>query len=127
MTRHECPFCNTPAPRNELEEKEQLLNRIEKYNDPVAMNNLGSDYKLGQFGSQLNYAKAAELFQRASELGSSGAHYNLGNLYYNGVEVEQNKKKAIHHWENAGTWMLGANLRKLNWRIEILIVQLSIT
>ena len=65
------------------------------------MDNLGSDYKLGQFGSELNYAKAVELFQRASELGSSGAHYNLGNLYYNGVEVEQNKKKAIHHWETA--------------------------
>eukprot|EP00956_Cyclotella_meneghiniana_P013066 scaffold18711_cov36-Cyclotella_meneghiniana.AAC.2 len=78
LSRAVCPYCNTPGPRDTEEMIKRLLERIEKFNDANAMNNLGGFYKLGTNGLQLDYSKAAELFQRASELGSAEAHLNLG-------------------------------------------------
>ena len=38
---------------------------------------------------------------RAAELGSSKAHYQLGMSYLNGVDVKSDMEKAFRHWEQA--------------------------
>ena len=97
LTRRYCPFCNTPTHRSDDEAKNRLLKRIEKYNDPEAMNMLATDYTVEESGSCLDdYKEAVALYHRAGELGSAVAHLNLGN-WYRGVELD--KKKASHHYQ----------------------------
>eukprot|EP00956_Cyclotella_meneghiniana_P007785 scaffold10383_cov44-Cyclotella_meneghiniana.AAC.4 len=112
LTRAVCPYCNTTRPRDMEEEIKRLFERMEKFNDANAMNNLGGFYKLGTNGLQIDYSKAAELFQRASELGSAIAHLNLGNLYYSGMGVKRDIKNAIEHWQIAA--MKGSELARYN-------------
>lgn len=45
--------------------------------------------------------KAAELYERAAELGEKDAHYNLGVLYSQGRGIEKDTAKAMRHWEAA--------------------------
>ena len=107
LTRDFCPFCNAPTARGEEEANKMLLERIKKYNDPEAMNVLGCNYKWGQRGFNIDSLKAIELFQRASELGCACAHLNLGDSYSegNGEGIQQDRKKALHHYQIAA--MLG--------------------
>ncbi|EJK51595.1 hypothetical protein THAOC_29218, partial [Thalassiosira oceanica] len=42
-----------------------------------------------------------ELYERATELDSKEAHLNLGCLYRVGADVEQDRAKAIRHFEAA--------------------------
>lgn len=107
LTRvHVCPFCNdSNVPRNDEELIKRYTERMEKFNDPMATYLLGSYYENGNRGLPVDYAKAAELYQRASELGSGEAHYFLGQLYKYGKGVEQgvqvDEKKALHHYQLA--------------------------
>jgi len=112
LTRAVCPYCNTKRPRDMADEIKRLFERMEKFNDANAMNNLGSFYKMGTNGLQIDYSKAVELFQRAGELGSAAAHYSLGNLYYFGEGVKRDTKKAVHHWQIAA--MMGNNNARHN-------------
>jgi len=41
------------------------------------------------------------LTERAAELGSAGAHYNLADLYFAGQHVPRNTKKALFHNQQA--------------------------
>ena len=88
MQRLSCPYCNTPnltfdqdQNRIDQDQNEMLLERIEKYNDPDAMNIVGLDYLEGRNGFSINHPKAVELFRCASELGSANGHGNLGNSF----------------------------------------------
>ena len=99
LTSGRCPFCNTKSPASQEEQNKRLMERIEKYNDAVAMTQLGCYYKCGDAGFSLDNAKAVELFQRAIENGSSTAHYSLGTMYEAGVGVDIDMKKAVHHYE----------------------------
>ena len=110
LTRDCFPFCNTPEARKQEEAKERLLERVEKYNDPEAINLLGTYYKSGECGCDIDHVKAVELFGRASELGCANGHLNLGDLYLLGEGIEKNKKKAIHHYQIAA--MLGKELAR---------------
>eukprot|EP00956_Cyclotella_meneghiniana_P037357 scaffold137227_cov26-Cyclotella_meneghiniana.AAC.3 len=101
LTRACCPFCNTPASRSHEEVIKKVSERIESYNDPAAMVMLAGFYSNGQRGLPVDQSKDVELLQRASELGSALAHYNLGTMYYNGDGMEIDKKKSIHHWQIA--------------------------
>eukprot|EP00956_Cyclotella_meneghiniana_P029628 scaffold72399_cov49-Cyclotella_meneghiniana.AAC.9 len=100
LTRNQCPFCNTASPRTHEEVVERLSKKIEKYNDPEAMDYLGRCYLMGE-GSPVDRSKAFELFQRAGELGSASAHFSLGNSYEKGEGTEIDMKKAIHHYQIA--------------------------
>ena len=95
----DCPFCRTPTP-----DDSQVLAMIQKRvnaGDPVAICNLGNKYHYGQFGLKKDVAKAVELYERAAELGVKDAHYALGFLYDEGMDVEKDTVKATRHWEAA--------------------------
>eukprot|EP00956_Cyclotella_meneghiniana_P028284 scaffold65277_cov26-Cyclotella_meneghiniana.AAC.8 len=47
LNREHCPFCNTESPDDDEAFRKNLFERIEKFNDPEAMNMLGGYYKLG--------------------------------------------------------------------------------
>jgi len=52
--------------------------------------------------------RAVELYERAAELGVKGAHYSLGVLYVDGVDVENDIAKAFRHFEAAA---MGGHVR----------------
>lgn len=85
---------------------------MEKYNDPTATYRLGCFHDMGKNGLSVDKVKAFELYQRASELGSVEAHYNLGVMYTKGGAVEMDEKKAIHHWQHAA--MMGHHTARYN-------------
>ena len=85
LTRDYCPFCNARA-ANEEESKTQLLERIEKHNDPEAMNNLAACYKDGDLGLAVDHLKAFELYKRASENGSTWKRILYRRRSQNGQE-----------------------------------------
>eukprot|EP00956_Cyclotella_meneghiniana_P007967 scaffold10584_cov23-Cyclotella_meneghiniana.AAC.2 len=102
LTRNCCPFCNTARPKSDEENMKRLLERIEKYSDPEAMVLLASCYHGNRLnGLPVDQSKAFELLQRACELGSAAAHYNLGIKYQTGDGTEIDMKKAVRHWQIA--------------------------
>jgi TPR repeat protein len=92
-----CPFCKSVRMgKTDAESVEELMKRVEA-NDAGAMYVLGSYYDHGQLGLQQDRDKAIELWKQAAGLGSSQAHYHLGNKYFHGGNV----KKAKFHYETA--------------------------
>jgi hypothetical protein len=99
-----CPFCRHPASKTDEEFKMNLMRRIQ-VNDPVALRQMSSHrYDEG------DYEGAFEYLKKATELGDAGAQFQLSCLYRDGKGVEKDKKKQLHHLEQAaivvGTHML---------------------
>eukprot|EP00956_Cyclotella_meneghiniana_P042774 scaffold249315_cov39-Cyclotella_meneghiniana.AAC.2 len=116
-TQYRCPFCNAPNVKDEDWNK-RLFERIEKYNDPFAINTMGSNYETGHSGFPVDHTKAVEHYERASELGCAVAHYNLGNSYRVGRGVDKDRKKATHHYQIAammGNDQARHNLGAMEW------------
>eukprot|EP00956_Cyclotella_meneghiniana_P040625 scaffold200883_cov96-Cyclotella_meneghiniana.AAC.2 len=112
LTRNCCPFCNTPEPTTDDECKKRLFERIEKCDDPHAILIVGNSYNLGHYGFPVDHTKAVELYERSSKLGSAEGHYSLGGAYRVGRGVDQDMKKAIHHFQMAA--MMGHVLARYN-------------
>eukprot|EP00956_Cyclotella_meneghiniana_P016176 scaffold25426_cov40-Cyclotella_meneghiniana.AAC.3 len=112
QTQDRCPFCNAPTPTTTDEWNKRLFERIDKYNDPYAIETLGCCYESGEDGFPVDHMKAVELYKRASELGSASGHYNLGNSYRLGRGVGIDRKKATHHLQMAA--MMGNVLARNN-------------
>jgi hypothetical protein len=94
--QHRCAFCREPAPERDDEEGDRrVMERIKK-NDPVAMAQMAKRHEKGG-----DFGKALEYYTKATELGDMTAHFGLGAMYYNGEGVEEDKKKGIHHLEQA--------------------------
>eukprot|EP00984_Skeletonema_dohrnii_P020442 scaffold9973_cov72-Skeletonema_dohrnii-CCMP3373.AAC.1 len=93
--KHTCPFCRHPVPKSEEEFKRNILRRM-KANDPVAIRQMG-----GYRNQEGDYDGAIEYFKKAAGLGDLGAHYELSVMYREGVGVEKDKKRAVHHLEKA--------------------------
>ena len=74
------------------------MKRVEA-NDADTMDLLADGYHCGEWGLQQNRAKAMELYAKAAELGSSDAHFSLGNIY----SVGGDSKKSKFHYEAAAT------------------------
>eukprot|EP00956_Cyclotella_meneghiniana_P042777 scaffold249315_cov39-Cyclotella_meneghiniana.AAC.5 len=110
-TQDRCPFCNAPTPTTD-DWKKRLFERIEKYNDPHAIETLGCCYDLGQYGFPSDHTKAIELYKRSSKLGSAAGHYNLGKSYILGRGVDKDVNKAKHHYEMAA--MMGHVIARHN-------------
>eukprot|EP00984_Skeletonema_dohrnii_P005515 scaffold1943_cov85-Skeletonema_dohrnii-CCMP3373.AAC.2 len=71
------------------------MKRIEA-NDPVAMTQWG-----GEQAQKGDVEGAFEYWTKAAELGNADAHYNLSVVYRDGEGVEKDKKKELHHLEEA--------------------------
>ena len=62
---------------------------------------LGYEYFRGETGLTRNVPRAIELWTEAAELGSLEAHFNLGDSYYSGDGVVEDKPRGIRHWQEA--------------------------
>jgi TPR repeat protein len=71
------------------------MKRIE-VNDPVAMCYMGKRCQI-----EGDYKGAFEYWDKAAELGNIEAHFNLSTMYRKGDGVERDKKKELHHLEQA--------------------------
>ena len=92
--KKKCPFCKADHVGKTDEERiTELMKRVE-VNDAGAIFMLAGHYELGRGLSQ-DRARAIALLTQAAELGSSPAHYNLGNDYRQRGDM----KKAKFHWE----------------------------
>ena len=94
--RPRCAFCREPVVYSDEECIKQVLERIKKHDDPVAMTQMGNKY-LGEG----EYDKALQYFAKAAELGDAAAHGCLGGMYYNGEGVEKDEERAVYHLEQA--------------------------
>jgi len=106
VDNQKCPFCRTPAPTSDEEANERENKRVE-VGDPIAIYNVGNNYREGEYGFTRDYKKALELWHRAAELGDDAAYAGIGYAYENGQGVEIDKKKATHYYERAA---IGGNL-----------------
>ena len=75
-----CPFCRSKISTRDKEFVKTLWKQIDEYNDPKAMEMLGTFYTKGCHGLSTNLKKAEELYQRSYDLGHPSAAYNLANL-----------------------------------------------
>ena len=99
VDNEKCPFCRTPTP--DMEEMIELERKRVEAGDPIAIHNLGCDYRDGEHGFPQDYSKALEQWHRAGGLGYAGAYNNIGYAYSIGRGVEVDKKKAMHYYELA--------------------------
>jgi hypothetical protein len=90
-----CPFCRKPTVDSNEENDKRVMKRV-KANDPVAMVQMGMRHR-----KERDHDRAIKYFTKAAELGDLHAHYLLGVIFYNGEGVEEDKEKAIRHWEKA--------------------------
>ena len=108
VDNQKCPFSRTPDPESYERGIERIKIRVElNLNDPMAIYNLGIDYRDETCGYSQDYAKALEFWHRAADLGYAAAHCNIGYAYNNGEGVVVDKKKANHYYELAA---MGGNL-----------------
>ena len=95
----DCPFCRTPTPKTS--QSFALVGKRVNAGDSVSIYALGIQYQLGQYGLEKDVTRAAELLERAAELGVKDAHYYLGVLCAKGTDVERDMAKAFRHFEKA--------------------------
>ena len=77
-----------------------IQKRVNK-GDAAAICLLGNQYCCGQLGLTRDVPRAMELWTEAADLGSIGAHYNVGNVYCTGDGVEVDKPRGIRHFQHA--------------------------
>ena len=106
-----CPFCRTPTPTSDEEVTEMTIKRVDA-GDPIAIFNLGGDYRDGTCRFPQDYTNALELYQRAGELGNSRAYCNIGFAYDRGIGADANKDQAKLYYELAA--MRGSVLARHN-------------
>ena len=107
----DCPFCRAPTPKKESQAVSMVQKRVDA-GDPVAIHFLGTKYRFGRYGLEEDITRAAELYERAAELGVKEAHCNLGVIHDEGTNVEKDMYKAIRHYEAAA--MCGHVLARYN-------------
>ena len=91
-----CPFCRSVMPITDGEINQYLAKRIEA-NDPAAMCHMA-----GVTCNKGDYRGALEYWKKAAALGDALSHYQLSTFYYTGEGgVEKDKKKHMHHLEQA--------------------------
>ena len=101
----DCPFCRTrlPDPGDDESQLERIQNRV-KVNDPVAVYYLGTCYRDGDQGLEKDVTRAVELLQRAAELGTKKAHFDLGYIFDEGTDdkgIDKDMTRALDHYELA--------------------------
>ena len=90
-----CPFCRKIVPCTEAEMKQNTMKRAEA-NDPEALGAVGSNhFGAGEYGIGIDY------LERSAGFGDMQSHYKLSCVYDEGLGVEKDVKKSIHHLEQA--------------------------
>jgi len=79
----------------------RLRHHAEDKNDPEALTTLAGAYRAGKFGLVKSTTKAAELYERAAELGEVHAMVNLGMLLRTGDGVNQDREKMFQLYRSA--------------------------
>jgi len=105
-----CPYCNSDrCSQTDEEMVREVMKRVEA-NNAASFYLLANSYHdgVGGIGIQPDQAKAIEMYVKAADLGSSQAHYCLGNIYYDGGD----SKKAKFHFEAAA--MAGDEVARIN-------------
>ncbi|EJK77431.1 hypothetical protein THAOC_00740 [Thalassiosira oceanica] len=95
-----CEFCRTPIPDNKVSTLAMVQKRVGK-GDARAIFILGEKYFHGEGGLAKNVPRAIELWTEAAELGLLDAHCQIGLIYCNVIDVEEDKPRGIHHWQQA--------------------------
>jgi tetratricopeptide (TPR) repeat protein len=90
-----CAYCREPLSESDEEIEKRTMERVKK-NDPVALSYMGTKHS-----NEGDYARAAEYYTTAAELGDVNAQFLLGALYFKGQGVEKDMKKAMYHFEQA--------------------------
>ena len=92
-----CPFCREPTPTGDVNGglTKQIMKRA-KADDPEAMCQMGGESEEGK-----DYIGAFEWYTKAAELGHAEAHSRLAFMYHEGLGVERDSGKFIHHLEEA--------------------------
>jgi TPR repeat protein len=103
-----CPYCKAEILGKTDEEKVKEIMKRVKANDAGAIFELGDSYDKGGGGLQQDRTKTMELWTRAAKLGSSKAHFFLGQKYREGGYL----KKAKFHYEAAA--MAGHEVARCN-------------
>lgn len=86
-----------------VENKELLkwVNKGVEHKIPKAILDLGIFHHLGCYGVEQSFNRAIELYTEAANMGSGQAAINMGNMYYEGNEIEKDNDKAIY-WLKKG-------------------------
>ena len=95
-----CPFCRAPRPKDNASALVMIQKRVSK-GDAEAIYHLAGQHYTGGLGLTKDVPRAINLLAEAAELGSLDAQYDLGIAYYFGNDVEENKPRGIHHWQQA--------------------------
>lgn len=104
-----CPFCRSPSVKGgeekAIKEQIRLLKKRTKANpnDPLACHQLGLLLFKESVEAERDedVTEALKLWHRSAQLGYPYAHYFLGLVYNEGCGVDEDEKKAIHHWRLA--------------------------
>ena len=83
---------------NTDEQRIKLTMKRSEVNDIDALYMLGCHYFQGSTGQKRDLQKANEYYNKAADLGSNAGHHTLGTLYENGIGVEKDENKALHHY-----------------------------
>jgi TPR repeat protein len=102
-----CAFCKAERMITDKERVKEMMKRVEA-NDAGAMSFMGSYYYHGSVSLLQDQKKAMELWKQAGALGSSHAHFCIGNEY----RREGDLKKAKFHYEAAA--MAGHEVARYN-------------
>ncbi len=90
-----CPFCRKIIPTSQKEANSNSVKRIDS-NDPVALRQMGL-----RLYRKADYDAAFKYLLTAAKLGDVEARGNVGVMYSFGRGVQNDEKKAVHHWEEA--------------------------
>ena len=70
--------------------------------DENGINNLGHCYQYG-IGTNINYQKTFELYQKAASLENANGINNLGHCYQYGIGTNIDNQKAFELYQKAGS------------------------
>ena len=94
------------------ESYEERINRLANEGDVDACLTLGYMYLYGENGLEQDAQKAFQYYWMAAEKNDKIALNNLGSLYFSGIGVKKDKKRAVELFENAA--QLGNNEASIN-------------